>query len=80
MDSFYDISAKEMDYCQENYSSFEYREIIPEYDESENFVIEEPGIVGDKDINSEIIRNDNSIILEIFKLNKNYSNSSKKRS
>ena len=78
MDSFYDISAKEMDYCQENYSSFEYREIIPEYDESENFVIEEPGFINDKDINSEIIRNEKCMIPEIFLLNQNYSNSSKK--
>ena len=83
---YFNFSAKEMDFCQENFQSLEDREmipVIPEFDKSENFVNEEQNnifnFINDTDANPEIIRNEKCMIPEIFFLNQNYSNASHKK-
>ena len=76
METYFNISAKETDYFQENLLSLEYREIIPKFYKSENFVNKDSDFINDKDVNSEIVGNDNIIIPEIDMLNKNYPNGS----
>ena len=78
METYFNISAKETDYFQENLLSSEYREINQEFFKTENFVNVCPDFINDKDVNSEIIRIDNFMIPQIDMLNRNYYNPSPK--
>lgn len=77
-----DILAKENDNCQENFTTFQNREIFIELDESEVIFNDEKqnslNFINNKDNNSEIIMNDEYMITENCMIHQNYYNANQK--